>query len=87
MRSALKYRCARSPANNHPGRHAAIAQASAMLKNLSADDTGEGGFRSVQDLADPSYRHVRESMLFARRNRHPAVFHSDGQLDLAAAAV
>lgn len=66
-----------------------IAQASAMLKNLSADfaDTGEGGFHlSRKDLADPSYRHVRESMFSSDGTATRLFLYSDGQLDLAAAA-
>lgn len=42
-----------------------IAQASAMLKNLSRDfaDTGEGGFHlPMKELMSSSYQHVRESM-------------------------
>ncbi|KJX75852.1 MMPL family transporter [Mycobacterium lepromatosis] len=42
-----------------------IAQASAMLKNLSEDfvDTGEGGFHlSMKELRSSAYQHVRESM-------------------------
>ncbi|OSC40420.1 hypothetical protein B8W66_12905 [Mycobacterium decipiens] len=67
-----------------------VAQASAMLKNLSADfaDTGEGGFHlSRKDLADPSYRHVRESM-FSSDGTATRLFvysHGDNQ-DLDAAA-
>lgn len=62
-----------------------IAQASAMLKNLSADfaDTGEGGFHlSRKDLADPSYRHVRESMFSSDGTATRLFLYSDGQLTL-----
>ncbi|AKN18422.1 hypothetical protein B586_03320 [Mycobacterium haemophilum DSM 44634] len=67
-----------------------IAQASAMLKNLSADfaDTGEGGFHlSMKELASPSYQHVRESMFSSDGTATRLFVYSDGdELDLGAAA-
>ncbi|RFD27124.1 MMPL family transporter [Mycobacterium uberis] len=67
-----------------------IAQASAMLKNLSADfaDTGEGGFHlSMKELASPSYQHVRESMFSSDGTVTRLFVYSDRkQLDLGAAA-
>lgn len=67
-----------------------IAQASAMLKNLSADfaDTGEGGFHlTMKELMSPSYQHVRESMFSSDGTATRLFVYSDGHnLDLDAAA-
>ncbi len=58
-----------------------IAQVAALLKGMSSDfqDTGEGGFYlSRKAMADPSYRHVRQSMFSSDGTATRLFVYSDG---------